>query len=169
MMTYMTYKAYQWVRGILAAVLTIVGIVAIWLFANPSQGSSGNTFNTVSIIFWTVVPPAWFFFEYWIFDSEKLIERPRDTATNQPVSKERFLKSLKDYADYASRIWAAILAVLLFLSAPNMTSRKPSTPRARQRAQTTEPLHSPRPGIPVTTKDLPALTAAALRHSRSRA
>ena len=83
----MTYKAYQRVRGILAAVLTIVGIVAIWLFANPSQGSLGNTFNTVSIIFWTVVPPALFFFEYWIFDSEKLIERPRDSSTNQQENK----------------------------------------------------------------------------------
>ncbi|HEX8835693.1 MAG TPA: hypothetical protein VF748_02060 [Candidatus Acidoferrum sp.] len=169
MTTYVTYKVYRWVRGILATVLTIVGIVAIWLLASPSQGSLGNTFNTVSIIFWTVVPPAWFFFEYWIFDSEKLIERPRDSATNQPVAKERFLKSLKDYADYASKIWAAILAVLLFLSAPNMTSKKPSTPRARQRAQRTEPLHSLRPGIPATTEDLSELTAAALRHSRSRA
>ena len=167
MTTYMTYKAYRWVRGVLAAVLTIVGIVAIWHFASPSQGS--YTFNTVSIIFWTVVPPAWFFFEYWIFDSEKLIERPRDSATNQPVAKERFLKSLKDYADYATKIWAAILAVLLFLSAPNMMSKKPSTPRARQRAQRTEPLHSSRPGIPATTGDLSELTAAALRHSRSRA
>ena len=168
MTTYITYKVYRWVRGILAAVLTIVGIVAIWLFASPSQGSLG-TFNTVSIIFWTVVPPACFFFEYWIFDSEKLIERPRDSATNQPVAKERFLKSLKDYADYASKIWAAILAVLLFLSAQNMTSKKPSTPRARQRAQRTEPLHSSRPGIPATAQDLSELTAAALRHLRSRA
>ena len=169
MTTYMTYKVYRWVRGILAAVLTIVGIVAIWLLASPSQGSLGNTFNTVSIIFWTVVPPAWFFFEYWIFDSEKLIERPRDSTTNQPVAKEKFLKSLKDYADYASKIWAAILAVLLFLFGPSMTSKKPSTPRARQRAQRTEPLHSSRPSIPATTKDLSELTAAALRHPRSRA
>lgn len=168
MTTYMTYKVYRRVRAILAAVLTIVGIVAIWLLASPSQGS-GNTFNTVSIIFWTVVPPAWFLFEYWIFDSEKLIERPRDSATNQPVAKERFLKSLKDYTDYASKIWAAILAVLLFLFAPNIASKKPSTPRARQRAQRTEPLHSSRPGIPATTEDLSELTAAALRHSRSRA
>ena len=58
----MRYKEYQWVRGILAAVLTIIGMVAIWLFADPSQGSVGNPFNKVAIIFWTVVPPAWFFF-----------------------------------------------------------------------------------------------------------
>jgi hypothetical protein len=127
----MTYKAYQWVRGILAAVLAIIGIVAIWLVADPSQGSLWNTFNKVAIIFWTVVPPAWFFFEYWIFDSEKLIKRPLE-GTNQPVAKERFLKSLKDYADYASKIWAAILAVLVFLFGANMTSKQPSASHARE-------------------------------------
>ena len=126
----MTYKAYQLVRGILAAVLAIIGIVAIWLVADPSQSSLSNTFNKVAIVFWTVVPPAWFFFEYWIFDSEKLIKRPLE-GTNQPIAKEKFLKSLKDYAEYASKIWVAILAVLVFLFGANMTS-KPSAGRARE-------------------------------------
>jgi hypothetical protein len=126
----MTYKAYQLVRGIVAAVLAIIGIVAIWLVADPSQGPLSNTFNKVAIVFWTVVPPAWFFFEYWIFDSEKLIKRPLE-GTNQPIAKEKFLKSLKDYADYASKIWAAILAVLVFLFGANMTS-KPSAAHARE-------------------------------------
>lgn len=139
MTTYMTYNVYRWVRGILATVLTIVGIVAIWLLASPSQGSLGNTFNTVSIIFWTVVPPAWFLFEYWIFDSEKLIKRPLDSSTNQPVAKEKFLKSLKDYADYASKIWGAILVVLTFLFGANMTSRQPSPLHARDQAAYSSP------------------------------
>ena len=125
----MTYKMYQWVRGSLAAVLAIIGIVAIWLVEDPSQGSLGNTFDKIAIIFWTVVPPAWFFFEYWIFDSEKLIKRPLE-GTNQPVAKEKFLKSLKEYADYASKIWAAILAVLVFLFGANMT-KQPFAPHAR--------------------------------------
>ena len=124
----MTYKVYQWVRGILAAVLAIIGIVTIWLFVNASQGSLGNTFNKVAIVFWTVVPPAWFFFEYWIFDSEKLIERPFDSSTD----KEKFLKSLKDYADYASKIWAAILVVLTFLFAANMSGKQSSASHARE-------------------------------------
>ena len=124
----MTYKAYQWVRGILAAVLIIFGIVAIWFFASPSQDSWGN-FNKVAIIFWTVVPPAWFFFEYLTFDTENLIERP--LINNQEVDKERFLKSLKDYADYASKIWAAILAVLVVFGT-HLTSKQTSTSRARE-------------------------------------
>lgn len=128
----MTYNVYQWVRGILAAVLTIIGIVCIWLFANPSQGSLGNTLNTLAIVFWAVVPPAWFFFEYWIFDSDKLIDRPLDSSTNQPVAKEKFLKSLKDYADYASKIWAAILVVLTFLFGANMTSKQSSATHGRE-------------------------------------
>jgi hypothetical protein len=130
----MTYKVYQRVRGILAAVLAVIGIVAIWL-----QGSLGNTFNKVAIIFWTVVPPAWFFFEYWIFDSEKLINRPLDSSTAQPVPKEKFLKSLKDYADYASKIWGAILVVLTFMFGANMTSKQPSAPHAREQGAYSSP------------------------------
>ena len=34
-----------------------------------------------------------------------------------PTSKDAFLKSIKDYADYASKIWAAVLAAVLFLYA----------------------------------------------------
>ena len=128
----MTYKVYQSVRGILAALLTIIGIVAIWLFADPSQGSLGNSFNKVAIIFWTVVPPAWFFFEYWIFDSKNLIARPLDSTTNQPVAKEKFLKSLKEYTDYASKIWAAILAVLVFLFGANLTGKQSSATHSRE-------------------------------------
>ena len=135
----MTYKVYQWVRGILAGVLTIIGIVAIWFLASASQDSLGNPFNKVAIMFWTVVPPAWFLFEYWIFDSEKLIERPIDSSTNQPVAREKLLKSLKDYADYANKIWAAILAVLVFLFGANMTSRQPSTPRGREQGAYSSP------------------------------
>jgi hypothetical protein len=135
----MTYKVYQLVRRSLAAVLAIIGIVAIWLFANASQGSSGNTFNKVAIIFWTVIPPAWFLFEYWIFDSEKLIKRPFDGSTNQPVAKEKFLKSLKDYADYASKIWGAILVVLTFLFGANMTGRQPSALHARDQGAYSSP------------------------------
>jgi len=130
---------YQLVRGILAAVLAMIGIVAIWLFANANQGSLGNTFNKVAIIFWTVVPPAWFFFEYWIFDNEKLINRPLDNSTNQPVAKEKFLKSLKDYADYASKIWGAILVVLTFLFGANMTSKQPSALHAREQGAYSSP------------------------------
>jgi len=135
----MTYKVYQLVRRSLAAVLAIIGIVAIWLFANASQGSSGNTFNKVAIIFWTVIPPAWFLFEYWIFDSEKLIKRPLDSSTNQTVAKEKFLKSLKDYADYASKIWGAILVVLTFLFGANMTGRQPSALHARDQGAYSSP------------------------------
>jgi hypothetical protein len=135
----MAYKVYQLVRGSVAAVLAIIGIVAIWLFADPGQGSLGNTFNKVAIIFWTVVPPAWFFFEYWIFDNEKLIKRPLDNSTNQPVAKEKFLKSLKDYADYTSKIWGAILVVLAFLYGANMTGKQPSALHAREQGAYSSP------------------------------
>jgi len=53
-----------------------------------------------------VGPALWFFAEFYMFDRE-WIEIPTS-------SKETFLKSAKDYADYASKIWAAVLATVVF-------------------------------------------------------
>ncbi|MGA2314212.1 MAG: hypothetical protein ABSF87_17940 [Xanthobacteraceae bacterium] len=43
-----------------------------------------------------------------------------DWITNFPagVTKDAQLESLKTYADYASKIWAAVLAAVLFLYRP---------------------------------------------------
>jgi hypothetical protein len=45
--------------------------------------------------------------EYYMFDHE-WIAIPTS-------SKETFLKTVKDYSDYASKIWAAVLAPVVFL------------------------------------------------------
>jgi hypothetical protein len=40
-----------------------------------------------------------------------------DLAGSRTAGKDAFVKSIKDYADYASKIWAAVLAAVLFLCA----------------------------------------------------
>lgn len=38
-----------------------------------------------------------------------------DLAGSRTAGRDAFVKSIKDYADYASKIWAAVLAAVLFL------------------------------------------------------
>lgn len=58
------------------------------------------------LVFWVLVPPVWFFFEYFAVASDAIAGYD---------SSEQNLKRVKDYADFASKIWAAVVAVLLFL------------------------------------------------------
>jgi hypothetical protein len=60
-------------------------------------------------IFWVLAPPIWFFVEYFAVAS--------DWIHVPPANREEYVKTIKDYADYASKIWAGVLALLLALIA----------------------------------------------------
>jgi hypothetical protein len=74
-------------------------------------------------IFWILAPPIWFFLEYFAVESAWINGLPQHLDgifPNNDVEKtERlaYLKTVKDYADYASKIWAGVLALLLALIA----------------------------------------------------
>jgi hypothetical protein len=57
------------------------------------------------ILFWFLLPPCWFFVEYFAFDSHAI-------ALPDGADLEKHLSKIKDYADYASKIWAALAALL---------------------------------------------------------
>jgi hypothetical protein len=59
-------------------------------------------------VFWVLAPPIWFFVEYFAVATDCIIGLPGN-PTN--------LKTIKDYADYASKIWAGVLALFLALIA----------------------------------------------------
>jgi hypothetical protein len=59
-------------------------------------------------IFWVLAPPIWFFAEYLAVKSKCISGFP-------PTDKN--LKEIKDYADYASKIWAGVLALFAALIA----------------------------------------------------
>jgi DNA-directed RNA polymerase subunit RPC12/RpoP len=61
-------------------------------------------------VFWVLAPPIWFFVEYFAVASDWLSGLPQDQT-----EKMAYLKIIKDYADYASKIWAGVLALLLGL------------------------------------------------------
>jgi hypothetical protein len=59
-------------------------------------------------IFWVLAPPMWFFLEYFAAESDCISDLPRSDGN---------LKIIKDYADYASKVWAGVLALLAALIA----------------------------------------------------
>ena len=99
----MAYETFFWFRAVLAVLLLGYAASTIYRFASASPRQ-----NVWEIVFWTLGPPLWFFLEYFMLD-RGWIKVP------DPAGKDAFLKSIKDYADYASKIWAAVLAAVLFL------------------------------------------------------
>jgi hypothetical protein len=73
-----------------------------------TQQTRSNVQSVWEIAFCALGPPVWFFLEHFMLD-RGWISVP-DLGSN-----DAFLKSIKDYADYASKIWAAVLAAVLFL------------------------------------------------------
>jgi hypothetical protein len=59
-------------------------------------------------IFWVLAPPIWFFVEYFAVANNCIVGFPGDDPN---------LKKIKDYADYASKVWAAVLGLLVALLA----------------------------------------------------
>lgn len=59
------------------------------------------------LIFWILAPPVWFFSEYLAIENDRI-----DVA-----DKTASLALAKTYSDYASKIWAAVLALMAALVA----------------------------------------------------
>jgi len=101
-MDYATFWIWRWV---LAAVMLVLAAITIFFFAKaPRKISTCTAFLTV---FWALGPPIWFFVEYYAVD--------HDWIVNLPGTKDALLHSVTTYADYASKIWAAVVATILFL------------------------------------------------------
>jgi hypothetical protein len=63
---------------------------------------------TANIILWVLAPPIYFFIEYQAVDN--------DCINDFPKSEEN-LKTVKNYAEYAAKVWAGVLALLAALIA----------------------------------------------------
>lgn len=103
----MPYAKYWWLRFVLALVMIVYAGCTIYRFATADHPMKG-LFYAAEVVFWTLGPPLWFFLEYWWIDNKKITGLPQDVTT----------ESVKAYADYASKIWAAVLAAVLFLYRP---------------------------------------------------
>lgn len=101
-MSFATYNKVQWTAAVIALVLAVI---TIGQFARKPRRMGPGT--AVVIVLWGLLPPIWFFCEYYAADHGWL--------TYLPGPKAEVLESVKTYADYASKIWAAVLAAILFL------------------------------------------------------
>ncbi len=105
------------------AVLTIVyAVITVWQLIpaaeNPTALSPAAKSLLIGfLIFWVLAPPAWFFFEYFAFESEWITELPAAPgplpagANAQAEARKVQLQRVKNYADYASKVWAAVVAL----------------------------------------------------------
>lgn len=88
-----------------ASLALLYGLLVIYLFLNGKFTDSNGKFDKsfwgiFHIIVWTVGPPIWFFFEYYVLNAD---------ATEPQLMK------IKVGQEMAKNSWAAILAVILFL------------------------------------------------------
>src|SRR6185503_16506098 len=99
-------------HGALVVIRTLVAAFAILyaiycarqLYGNLAiSGGIAQEFRPALVfisIFWVMVPPVWFFTEYFVLDSG-IVSGLKDGE----------LTLVKTYADYASKIWAGVVTV----------------------------------------------------------
>jgi hypothetical protein len=64
----------------------------------------------IYVAFWLLAPPLWFFLEYYAFECGAV-------PPPENCSRRNHLAHLRAYADYSSKIWAALAALLLGVAA----------------------------------------------------
>ena len=115
----LNYKIYFWIRVVLAVLLLLFAICTIRRFAGL-MGQTKSGWDIFIVVFWTLGPPLWFFFEYYAIDKRWI--KPASDRNGEPMDVDACLAMVKTYADYSSKIWAAVLAVVTFLFAQGPAS-----------------------------------------------
>ena len=101
----MTYRTFFWFRTVIAAGAFVFAAWSIFHLGS-SQVRAGREYFVV--FFWVLGPPLWFLAEYYALDQEFVQGDP-------DLSKREMLESAKNYAEYASKVWGAVLAAVLLL------------------------------------------------------
>ena len=97
-------------RNFFAVFIVAFAILSIYRVATAAYYSSTKaTFFRQEligyIVFWVLFPPGWFFLEYYALDTGVIkLKKKEDLKTT--------LENFKAYADFASKVWAAVLACL---------------------------------------------------------
>lgn len=76
------------------AVVAVLGSILGW-FVQDKHLTGCGVFH---FVFWSLVPPMWFFFEYHLV----------------PATDVALRKQIKDSQDVAGKIWAAVVAIMVF-------------------------------------------------------
>ena len=99
-----SYGLFFVIRAILAIGMVIFGLISIYLLSHHSY----KFYPWWAIAFWTLIPPIWFFLEYYAMDVGVILPP-------EGMCKSALLANAEKYSGPASKIWAAVLAAILFL------------------------------------------------------
>ncbi|MBD9355190.1 hypothetical protein [Methylomonas albis] len=112
---------------------------ACYVIASLLVGDMGRIEAAIHLAVWTIAPPLWFSYErYFFFDQ---------------VDDSTKVVALKEGQDYASKFWAAILAVILAFQLGEIIKSKPSEASAsKQEVQTEAKQHSESTGSDLAIK-----------------
>ena len=118
------YRHMKW----LALGMTALAVVSLVVFyaGYALQDTEDTRFNALAIwlmIFWTLGPPVWFMLEY-------CAAVPRSDGNPYLTGVEP--KQVKDYADLASKVWAAFLALFAVGMAHQIDARKEAVKRLKE-------------------------------------
>lgn len=115
---YLPYVGYNIIRvlGVIALL-----VLSVWAFLEASSYVASHQPWYTSpllvslVIFWALFPPSYFFLEYLSIDNGSL-ELPKRGVFCTEESRTQYcayiLERTKTYADLASKIWAAVAAVI---------------------------------------------------------
>lgn len=100
--------------SMLDAVFVISGLTdntpwSQWLVTGNPKKLTG--LGVVHVVAWTVLPPLWFFLETFIIEERLLPSEARSTNAELKAGYDR----LRVAQDLAAKLWAAVLAAILFL------------------------------------------------------
>lgn len=88
-----------WYLLLMFSAAAIVSLTIVGNFA----GDTDNRCSHLILVFWSLVPPIWFFGEYWY-----------NTRENESPKSEK-IERLKDMQTRAGAVWAGLLSVLIVL------------------------------------------------------
>jgi hypothetical protein len=106
-----TLETYHYLRGWVAILTVVFAVITVTRMISrvAIRRNLPDEFLPEMIgyvLFWVLVPPVWFFVEYYAFDSHWITLSTPDTDSQ--------LASIKAYSDFASKVWAAVIAMLIF-------------------------------------------------------
>jgi hypothetical protein len=112
-----SWDSYAHMRFLLTIPFTLSAFACLWGFSSADIFRDQRTatlgdWSCAGVIFWVLFPPIWFFTEYLAVRS------------NAFLGGTAHLPELKDYADFASKIWAAFLALYLFTVTQRIKARE---------------------------------------------
>lgn len=108
------YKPW-WLANTIYVGNLAAGYAALYVLVSLVAGKISRAEASFHLVVWTLVPPLWFAFERYF-----LVDMVRDT------------QALKEGQDYASKLWSAVLAVLLAFKLGEIV-KGPGLPRSGRR------------------------------------